>query len=208
MISGAVPSLAQAHYPSKHGYRWTCLSGDDGFNGRCYYHHANADAVWAFAQLPSANPEAAIRQGAADWDGTFSHEFNYVYGAGSVTVYWDGDDPCGNASFAGCAVVTYVIADQHIVESETWIELESDIGWNATISGTVAPNQLDLWSGAAHEFGHVVGVGHSTNSYATMYPVLSVGDGSHRVLHTDDRTGRCQVYGHAHGYWGGCGTLR
>ncbi len=54
---------------------------------------------------------------------------------------------------------------------------------------------------AAHEFGHYLGLGHSVKTYATMSPTVPTHATS---LAYEDRVGRCMVYEHAHGWWGGC----
>jgi hypothetical protein len=56
---------------------------------------------------------------------------------------------------------------------------------------------------AAHGFGHYLGLGHSKSWFdvPTMQPTVQ--SGMH-TLHAFDRHGRCQVYGHALGLWGGC----
>ena len=54
---------------------------------------------------------------------------------------------------------------------------------------------------AALEFGRYLRLGHSARSTATMKVPAH---GSAVTLASYDKRGRCQVYGHAHGYWGGC----
>jgi Matrixin len=48
---------------------------------------------------------------------------------------------------------------------------------------------------AAHEFGHALGLGHSTLTSATMYPSVSSCDSSNRSLDADDLAGVLAIYG-------------
>ena len=60
--------------------------------------------------------------------------------------------------------------------------------------GNPSWNEYDLQSVACHEFGHVLGLGHSSVSAATMYYAISSGDYSKRTLHSDDTNGRFYLY--------------
>jgi hypothetical protein len=75
--------------------------------------------------------------------------------------------PPPNVAFAG---------DAHFDEGETWTEL--------TRANSAQP--MDLVTIAAHEFGHSLGLGHSSNNSALMAPFYT---GSHRFLHSDDVAG-------------------
>jgi Matrixin len=48
---------------------------------------------------------------------------------------------------------------------------------------------------AAHEFGHALGLGHSTLASATMYPSVSSCNSSNRSLDADDLAGVLAIYG-------------
>lgn len=89
-----------------------------------------------------------------------------------------------------------------MIEAESSIEFESDQNWN-TCSSCTSFDGYDLWAVAAHEFGHIAGLGHSTSPSATMSGI-SPGSTQERTLNSWDRKGRCQIYGHTHDYWGGC----
>ena len=69
--------------------------------------------------------------------------------------------------------------DAHFDEAETW-------SVNLPASG------VDLVTVAAHEFGHSLGLAHSTVSGALMYPYYG---GPHRSLEADDRAGIQAIYG-------------
>ena len=48
---------------------------------------------------------------------------------------------------------------------------------------------------AAHEFGHALGLGHSTSASATMYPSASACNTANRTLDADDLAGVLAIYG-------------
>ena len=87
------------------------------------------------------------------------------------------DGPSGvlaHAFFPGQGAIS---GDAHFDEGETW-----------TNSG----NGIDLVTVAAHEFGHSLGLAHSTTAGALMYPFYS---GPHRFLSPDDIGGIQALYG-------------
>lgn len=65
-------------------------------------------------------------------------------------------------------------------------------------TGTGTPNgganQVDLWSVAAHEWGHQVSLTHSSNSADTMWGTTTAGDTKQRTLTTHDRQGINALY--------------
>jgi len=63
--------------------------------------------------------------------------------------------------------------------------------------GTINPSSFDIQETACHEFGHALGLGHSTNGQATMAPVTSSGSLGGRSIHLDDVQGLKCIYGPA-----------
>jgi peptidoglycan hydrolase-like protein with peptidoglycan-binding domain len=74
-----------------------------------------------------------------------------------------------------------IAGDAHFDDAETW-------SINLPASG------IDLYTVAAHEFGHSLGLAHSTVNAALMYPYYG---GPHRFLDQDDINGIQALYGAA-----------
>ncbi|NXH69048.1 MMP7 protein, partial [Hydrobates tethys] len=70
--------------------------------------------------------------------------------------------------------------DAHFDESERWSETNQDI---------------NLFLVAAHEFGHSLGLGHSDDREALMYPIYSYQNPKTFKLPDDDRRGIQSLYG-------------
>ena len=197
--------VALAHAPNNAGYDYTCATGEgeEHYSGLCYKHHTNANAKWEFSSgFPSAY-ELNVKYGASRWDKTYGHQFDYILdtGAGDYTdVVWTSSPSCSSAAI-GCVTLKY--SGDHILEGITGMYFRSTTNWYNGV-GTPGSGQYDLRSVATHEFGHLLGLGHSATQTATMVSGIDPGTTFKRTLHPDDRLGRCEVYGHSHSYWGGC----
>ena len=139
-------------------------------------------ALWAavtplnFTEVPfGSTPDIVIRFVSADHgDG------NAFDGAGAVLAHAFYPPPGGGA-FAG---------DTHFDEAETW-----------TVS--TPPTGIDLVTVAAHEFGHALGLAHSTVAGALMEAFYA---GAHRNLEADDVAGIRSIYG-GRGGWASLGGV-
>lgn len=80
-----------------------------------------------------------------------------------------------------------IAGDAHFDEAETW-----------TVSIPVPTGSFDLITVAAHEFGHSLGLAHSTVTGALMFPTYS---GPHRFLAQDDIDGIRSIYGSGLSEW-------
>ncbi|GAA2005939.1 matrixin family metalloprotease [Microbacterium ulmi] len=132
---------------------------------------ATALGYWAavtpltFTEVPNANdPDIRIRFVAGD------HQDGSPFDGASGVLAHAYYPPPNGGDIAG---------DAHFDEAETWsVDLPA--------SGT------DLYTVAAHEFGHSLGLAHSTVSGALMYPYYG---GPHRFLSDDDIAGIQSIYG-------------
>ena len=59
---------------------------------------------------------------------------------------------------------------------------------------TGCSNEFDINSIMVHEVGHVIGIGHSNVSGATMYPSVSACNANNRTIEADDRAARDDLY--------------
>ena len=78
--------------------------------------------------------------------------------------------------------------DAHFDEAETW-----------SVAIPVPAGRFDLVSVAAHEFGHSLGLAHSSIAGSLMFPTYS---GAHRFLHADDIAGIQSIYGSGRRWFG------
>ena len=130
----------------------------------------NAFQTWADALCGVSFVEVA--SGPTDFSsGWFSgdHGDGYPFdGVGNVLAHAFFPPPCGG-SFAG---------QQHFDEAESW-------------SVTGSGGTFDLETVALHEIGHLLGLGHSADPNAIMYPTYS---GVRRTLGQDDLDGIRRLY--------------
>jgi Matrixin len=75
--------------------------------------------------------------------------------------------------------------------------VEVDVRFNNAFTwqtSSTCSNGYDLTGVATHEFGHAVGLGHSTVLDATMYPSVASCDFSKSSLANDDKAGYSAIY--------------
>jgi hypothetical protein len=151
------------------------------------YAHTNLD--------DECNNYGAFLRGANAWNRVNCSNFNFVAG-GIVTrsaplnddyqvVKWT------NSCDPGVLATTYLLTNGPNRECD--VLMCRDWNWNCG-PGSTGWTQIDLQSVACHEFGHVLGLGHTSISAATMYYSISYGNDTKRSLHQDDKNGICYLY--------------
>lgn len=99
----------------------------------------------------------------------------------------DGNDFDGQSGVLAHAYfptqpINSISGDAHFDEDESW-----------TVEIPIPANGIDLVTVAAHEFGHSIGLGHTTKVRgALMYPYYG---GAQRYLHQDDKRRAQALYG-------------
>lgn len=156
-------------------------------------------ASWAYDDTgePISGAQAAIQAGAAIW-GQAGSNWSFTGGGSSNagTEACDGDLDQSNvvgwgAQPGGTLAVTCAWYDQQGRAAEFDMEIDPDWDWT-----TGVPAKIDLQSVATHEFGHALGLGHSSVSGSVMY--ASYGSGQvKRTPQQDDINGLIALYGAA-----------
>jgi len=162
--------------------------------------------TWSQAQTPyyinSANldlagfsAETAVRSGADAWQQQ-SAAFRFTYSglSSQTTTTYDGINLVlfRNASSGSAIATTYWWSSgSRIVDADIvfWDGAFRFFAGSAGCSGGFYIEDI-----ASHEFGHALGLGHSTSTNATMYPTVSSCNMGNRTLDTDDIAGVRALY--------------
>ena len=152
---------------------------------------------------------AAMWKGAVEWsselhgasgDGDPLHPGDLGSGGANFDPFWAGEtDDIGGSNGNVISTISScgggVLAYCEIPISNGWrIRFCEEWQWD---DGPSSPqnNRMDLQGVAAHEYGHALGLDHSADGSATMYPSVS-GDGtSQRSIAADDIAGVQFIYG-------------
>jgi matrixin len=146
--------------------------------------------------LPVAAIDPAVRAGADVWSQQTNASFSFAY---------SGDSTQTSTGYDGSNLVVFRNASSGSAIATTY--------WWSTGSGLVDAD-IVFWDGAftfftgttgcsagfyiediaAHEFGHALGLGHSTLTSATMYPSTAACDMRNRTLDADDIAGVTALY--------------
>jgi hypothetical protein len=145
--------------------------------------------------LGSGAADAAVRDGADTWRGQ-AGAFSFLYAGASSqnTTTNDGINVVmfRNASSGSAIATTYWWSSgSRILDADIvfWDGAFKFFGGSSGCSGGFYIEDI-----AAHEFGHALGLGHSTTSTATMFPSASTCDRGLRALDADDISGVRALY--------------
>lgn len=146
-----------------------------------------------------ADELSAILSAASTWGGSGA-DFSFSYG-GTTT---EGTSACNNSpnaervvgwgdqpgSTLGVTCTFYSTSGSPYPAIDFDMVLDPSWTWTTGTTGV----QTDLQSVATHEFGHALGLGHSSTNAAVMYFSYSGGT-LKRNLHSDDIAGEIAIYG-------------
>ncbi len=153
---------------------------------------------------PAAEVEKSIRQAFVSWSDSMSApvEFTFTYGTCekpgydasktnqncimAADVEWDHE----SRDVGATTIVTFKPSSGEIVDADIVFNAREWV-WSYDDSDTHA---LSVGGVAAHEVGHLLGLGHSDVDEATMYPMTRLGETSKVSLHDDDITGADFLY--------------
>jgi hypothetical protein len=153
-----------------------------------YINAANLD-------LPALSAEAAVRSGAAAWQ-LQPATFRFVY-TGSSSQTTNTNDGINlvlfrNVSNGSTIATTYWWSSgSRIIDADIvfW-----DGGFQFFAGSSGCSGGFYIEDIAAHEFGHALGLGHSTSMSATMYASVSSCNTANRTLDADDIAGVMALY--------------
>jgi predicted Zn-dependent protease len=118
-----------------------------------------------------------------------------VRGTAPATITLNDNGHVCNGSCLAATLTGYY----HTEGSNTYID-DADIYTNTKIDMTSSrepdgcSGEYDIDGIMVHEVGHVIGLGHSTVSGATMYPSVSACNFNNRTLEADDLAGKNDLY--------------
>jgi hypothetical protein len=128
---------------------------------------------------------SSIIAGHSAWNNVYSGFYFHKNSASSNKIYYRS-----LGSYSTLAVTT-VSSSGGIINGCT-VDFNSDLGALWSTSGDLF--HYDVQSVAAHEFGHWLSLGHSSNWDATMYYRTPIGETKKRTLHSDDIAGIESIY--------------
>ena len=145
--------------------------------------------------LPALSVETAVRSGADVWVQQ-SAAFRFVY-SGQSSQTTNTNDGINlvmfrNASSGSAIATTYWWSSgSRILDADIvfWDQAFRFFAGSSGCSGGFYIEDI-----AAHEFGHALGLGHSTSPSATMYPSVSTCNQGNRTLDADDIAGVMALY--------------
>jgi hypothetical protein len=146
--------------------------------------------------LPEAAAAVAVRAGADTWDEQTNASFRFAYlgQSGQTSTGYDATNLVvfRNASSGSAIATTYWwYSGSRIIDADI-VFWDGAFRFFAGTTGCSAGFYIE--DIAAHEFGHALGLGHSTVPAATMYPSTSYCNASNRVLDADDVAGILSLY--------------
>ncbi|MAB79121.1 MAG: hypothetical protein CMJ89_07180 [Planctomycetes bacterium] len=199
--------------PARSAPAFSKLGGDLAVAERSFRVFDNfADAQSNDNQTADANFPGFFGLEMAIWKGTIEWGTGHGDGSGDSTQAFLGSgnadfEPAwmGNTNGVGTTVDNIVSAIGSCGGGTlAFTESSFSIGWRirfcdnrtwADGPGNTPSGQFDLQGVMAHEYGHALGLGHSGDGGATMFPSANSGSESERSINNDDIAGLQCIYG-------------
>jgi hypothetical protein len=153
-----------------------------------YVNTANLD-------LPGVSVESAVRAGADAWhDQSAAFRFLYAGTSAATSTGYDGTNLVvfRDASSGSAIATTYWWSSGSRIIDADIVFWDGAFRFYAGSAGCSAGFYIE--DIAVHEFGHALGLGHSTTAAATMYPSTSSCEVRNRTLDADDIAGVRALY--------------
>ena len=153
----------------------------------------NADNL----DLAPVAADAAVRAGADVWANQTNAAFSFMYN-GSSTQTTNTMDGTNLVLFRNAANGNAIATTYYWYNSSGFLDADIvfwDGGFQFFAGSSGCSNGFYIEDIAAHEFGHALGLGHSTVQGATMFPSVSSCNQSNRLLDADDIDGILSLYG-------------
>lgn len=152
------------------------------------------DLTYAFvngtSQLPGDTEQDAIKRAFDLWAAQTPLTFTKVADTSTADIvigWYTGDHGDGDPFDGPGDVLAHSTFPNPYDKSQVFLHFDDDEHWVDSDS-----QDIDLETVAAHEIGHTLGLAHSNNPSALMYPSYG---GVHRYLDPDDVAGAQSIYG-------------
>ncbi len=146
------------------------------------------------AHFATANWQAQFADAAAVWEKVANVNFSLVSDNGSplgVSGNQQDDPRFGDIRIGGYAMSSSILAFTFLPPPANGCTDAGDICFNTTQLWQINGTTYDLMTVAIHEFGHALGMGHSTDTAAAMYPAYIT---TKQAVDADDISGIRSIY--------------
>jgi|SRR5690349_13415304 len=172
-------------------------------NGRKWFSSADAKFYLNNSNGPacclSASAQASqINSGITPWGIASSGGTTTKSGAkrdGQNVISWGklGGTTLGVTNYISTDTAQSQVCNGNLIYRFVEVDVRFNNAYNWQTSSTCT-NGIDLAGVSTHEFGHAVGLGHSSVAGATMYPSVASCDFSISSLANDDKAGYSAIY--------------
>jgi matrixin len=146
------------------------------------------------AHFATSDWQAQFAKAATVWQKVANVNFSLLSDNGAalgVSGKQQMDSRFGDIRIGGYAMDPSILAYAYLAPPANGGTDAGDIFFNTAQSWQINGTTYDLMTVAIHEFGHALGMGHSTDSTAAMYPAYTA---TKEAVNTDDTSGIRSIY--------------